>query len=514
MQGMYLNTSPYTLRACLELFEENATPLQLRVNDDDIYLIYNSEEWDSQPKYQEGKNHFILSGWFIYKNERNDLKALAKDLLSFGSRTLNDLDAGVFVLYWFDGHTTRIITDPLGLSNHYKDDLSEKIRIAPSTMALVKKEYHKKSDLMEGVLSKKNHLFGNFTLYEGISRLDPGSILSAKDSDKYFELAESNVLPVEELGSYMGTLIDCWPEKERIVPISGGLDSRFILANSKFQYGFTYGPETSPERVVALNFSDVFKRYFAYDYAEAKESDLAKGCLTEMSYGVLKPVDGLLANYRFVRQKFSNAKVFFDGYLGDALQRGTYVNHKGLSGEFLKVFPFLYFFFKRDGEKILMRRYKQLNEQESKALKADFHQKTQHLNLDGYQKVTYYELFYGRGGRYIAFGGNTLAAQFFTVVSPFAFTKVVNTFLHQNFAKTLTYKTIKLLWRNVSKKYTSVPVESGYKPKSSILLIPFIQIIHRLMFHFIPSRANYSVKMQRERSNVLDNKVDTTEVDT
>ena len=51
-------------------------------------------------------------------------------------------------------------------------------------------------------------------------------------------------------------------------------------------------------------------------------------------------------------------------------------------------------------------------------------------------------------------------------------------------------------------RYRNKQVESGYKPQTPIVLIPFIQIVYRLMFHFIPSRANYGVKMRRAKKNL------------
>jgi hypothetical protein len=61
---------------------------------------------------------------------------------------------------------------------------------------------------------------------------------------------------------------------------------------------------------------------------------------------------------------------------------------------------------------------------------------------------------------------------------------------------------MKKLWKKMPKRYRNKKVESGYKPQTNILLIPYIQIVYRLMFHFIPSRANYGIKMRREQKKL------------
>jgi hypothetical protein len=115
--------------------------------------------------------------------------------------------------------------------------------------------------------------------------------------------------------------------------------------------------------------------------------------------------------------------------------------------------------------------------------------------------VTYYEFLYGRGGRYTIFGSNILAAQFFTVVSPFAARGIFDSFIQQDYAKAVRYRALKKIWSKVAVKYKKIKVESGYTPLSNPVTIPSIQLIYRLMFHFIPSRANYGVKSNRMENN-------------
>jgi hypothetical protein len=223
----------------------------------------------------------------------------------------------------------------------------------------------------------------------------------------------------------------------------------------------------------------------------------------EMSFGVLKPIPRLLTNYIHVKERFKNANAFFDGYCGDVFQRGTFLNFKGKLGEIFKIFPWYYRLLKWDAETILRKRHQVLTDVEFALFYNDFKNKTEHLALDDAQKVTYYEFLYGRGGRYAIYGSNILAAQVFTIVSPFSHRVILTTLLHQDFFDGVCYKVMKKLWKNMPERYKNKKVESGYKPKTSIMLIPYIQIVYRLMFHFIPSRANYGVKMRRaQKKNI------------
>jgi len=219
----------------------------------------------------------------------------------------------------------------------------------------------------------------------------------------------------------------------------------------------------------------------------------------EMSFGTIKPVDRLLTNYIHVKEHFKQANAFFDGYCGDVFQRGTFLNFKGKLGEIFKIFPSVYRALGWNAKKIMSHRHSVYSEEEFLLFYKDFEEKTGDLDLDDYQKVTYYEYLFGRGGRYAIYGSNILAAQVFTIVSPFSHRVVLASLLHQDFFDGVMYKNMKKLWRKMPEKYRNKKVESGYKPKTNIVFIPFIQIVYRIMFHLIPSRANYGVKMRRDK---------------
>ncbi|WP_147302645.1 hypothetical protein [Thalassotalea euphylliae] len=503
MRGLYLNCNFEKMDSMSPLSKDYSETIKLPAQVGDGYLVYSSEEWsNSSPILEVNGNIFIVAGWFIFENKLNDLPSLAEKLLQGGKDVLNDVEAGSFVIYWWNERTPSLLVDPFGLSSHYFDATANKLRVSPFVSALIVDGQHVITPILASVLQKKDHLFGDFTLFDGIERLSPGcQIFNSKDKQKYFSLNPPERLEFERQHEHIDELASHWQVDKRLLPISSGLDSRYLLASSRYYYGFTYGPDNSPEVSIASKFADCFDEYYSYDYQKPDESKLESELLSEMAFGVINPIARLLTNYEYIKTKFNRATAFFDGYLGDLFQRGTYVNFKGAEGELFKIFPLVYKYLNWSGEQILAKRYKQLNDEELELLLNDFRKNTSDLKLDEYQKVTYYEFIYGRGARYTAFGSNVLCAQFFTVVSPFASKKLFNTFIHQDFTESVQYKTMRSIWKKIPEKFRKQPVESGYSPKTPVIFIPFIQIIYRLMFHLIPSRANYGVALNRKKKS-------------
>lgn len=502
MRGLYLNCTNESIPVSSGYVASNSIEMNLP---DDIgiaygSLVYNPKEWSCKPEVRVGEHYFAIAGWFVYKGERNCLDTLSQALIKTGIQVLNDIEAGSFIIYWWNGEEGRVVNDYMGLSTHYIDLESTSLKVAPSVKCLYQPLVHTINPMLKSIMDKKEHLFGDHTLYNGIERLSPGSSYSELGKQEYLSLSKEDALPLDELVSQVGRLVDRWPVKHRLLPISGGLDSRFILSSNHFEFGFTYGPETSPERKIASHFQSEFQQYHSYNYIDIPKLDIEDNFLEEVAFGVHKKITpSLFSNYDYVRKQFMEAEFFFDGYIGDALQRGTYIQLKGLVGEVLRLFPVLYRF-KLSAKLLMRRRYKELDDDEFAFFFTDFTDKTQQLKLNAYQKVTFYEALYGRGARNIVFGGNVLVSQIFTSVSPFTSKSVFNSLLQQDFSRAVSYKTIKRLWSKVNQKYRKVPVESGYSLTTPRLVIPYIQLLFRLMLHFIPSRANYSVTLKRKGS--------------
>jgi len=497
MRGLYVNCDGCDIPASINLAKKYSKTFVFPEEIGKGQVIYSPTEWPHEPYYSYNGHTFVATGWFIYEGAKNNLALLAKDIIEQGYQVLNNVEAGTFLIYWWDGEQAQVLVDPMGLSTHFIDLRSEQLKVAPSVKVLFNSNIHQINPVQQSILNKKQHLFGDYTLYEGIERLSPGSVYSLSDKKNYFELAPELCKPMENIGEEIGKLASYWNKDIRLLPISSGLDSRFILANTEFDHGFTYGPKDSPELNIAGKFADDFEEYYAYDFGEPALYKDEMEVNQEMSFGVLKPIERLLANYVHVREKFKTVSAFFDGYCGDVFQRGTFINYKGIEGELFKIFPWVYKLLKWDARKILRKRHSVLTAEEFSLVYEDFLDKTENLALDVRQKITYYEFLYGRGGRYAVFGSNILSAQLFTVVSPFAQRIVFNTVIHQDFYDSIKYKTMKKLWSKMPEKYRREKVESGYKPASNTLLIPFIQIVYRLMFHLIPSRANYGVQQRR-----------------
>lgn len=497
MRGLYINCDTSQIPACAELSDIYSKSYSFSNELLTGLVIYNPHDWSSPPVYTLNTDTFIVSGWFIYEGKRNNLAKLAEDIINKGTQVLNRIELGSFIICWKTAEQWQIISDPMGLSNHFIDTVNDTVTIAPTVKVLYRIGIHTLNPLMESVLAKKGCLFGDFTLFNGIERLTPGSIYCKNGKSHYSDLFSESPLPLKDVGDVFSKATECWPIENRLLPISSGLDSRFILANGQFTYGFTYGPKESSEISIAGQFSEKFEEYHSYDFASPPLYAAEAQLLDEMSFGSVKAIPRLLTNYMYIRNKYKAAHTFFDGYLGDGLQRGTYVNFKGVQGELLKIFPFVVGWFDMSATKLLSLRYKELNEAELEVLYQDFYDKTASFQLDEYQKVVYYESLFGRGGRYTIFCSNVVCGQFFTVVSLFSHKKAFNTFIRQNFIETIKYKTMKNLWIKVPSEYREKKVESGYKPSTSPLFIPFIQIAYRLMLHCIPSRANYDINSKR-----------------
>jgi hypothetical protein len=160
-------------------------------------------------------------------------------------------------------------------------------------------------------------------------------------------------------------------------------------------------------------------------------------------------------------------------------------------GELYRFFPFLYTLKKVDARFILQRRYHNLNAQEFAVFFDDFCRRTDHLALDDYAKVTYYEFVWSRGARFVNNGALTLNGQFATIVPLFANPVIFSTLIREDFSKTIRFKTVDKIWQLVDRKYKAIKFENGYKISTSNFAKPKLALVWRLLIRYVPGFGNY-----------------------
>lgn len=133
----------------------------------------------------EDKNNNVfacISGMIIYNKKSNNLREFIDEFIVNGKEILSELDGGNYFIYIFNNGIEYIITDMYGQNPHYID---EKGNVAPTPYLLVNNET-KHNKLLLNIYKKRNYIFGNYTVFEGINRLDPGSLFINGVREKYY----------------------------------------------------------------------------------------------------------------------------------------------------------------------------------------------------------------------------------------------------------------------------------------------------------------------------------------
>ena len=469
MKGLYYNVAKITdicdeFKFCVNRDAEI-------VSEGKVNLIVSANRQSSQLVDENGDT-LVVYGWVTYNNKMNPLEEILNDFREilkneepFGKLKF---DSGNFIIYLLIKETEYIVTDPWGFAAHYARFDNKKIdQIAPSPAFI--KEGASVNKLCESILNKKNHLFGDLTLYNEILRLSPGFVYEIDKEKKscYFNYANNTKNSLEDAMDAFSANYGFGNNKERsILPISGGLDSRFILGVHEFSYGYTFGPRDTGDRPVARNFREYFDYYDEFSFKELTYEQKVKDYSSIIFDGISqKPFAELLVVYRKLKNCFPEADFFYDGYLGDVLLRGTYFNHTSFKGNFQKIFvSSIYKNF--TPEKVLKQRYAQLSSEEFSLLLHQYNSLDviQNLAIPDTHKFLLFEMLYGRGARYIVNGGTTMASQFYTVVQPFFQNKSMFDYLFQQSAKEmLNWAKVKAVFKCLPKSL-SIKTYSGYSP--------------------------------------------------
>lgn len=480
MKGVYINTkvddSP--LITLGKEYSLKLTSLSLGNNCITICSDDNIDAVTSHDNY-----FFVLSGWAY------DGKLVNAEELSY--LYLNDelgkIRAGNFVFLVFEkpNQNLKVVTDPFGLSTHYYRINSGKLELAPTTSAFSDKSLDKVWFSFE---QQHGHLVGNHTRYENIKRLPPASEMdNVGNIARYWSVSKVAPDELKNVRKEFRNLISSWPVEERVIPLSGGFDSRLIASCGQFRFGYTYGEKNSDDRKIGKKITNSCVEYL--QFSQPCNDEVANSINNYLFDGkILNLIGTYQKTFLTLRQKQSEKSklTVFDGHLGDGLQRGSYLKLGGVVGVIFLLFPWLYNL-PLSSRFLLKRRYKGLDDYNFNLLVTEFNNETNGLDFDNLQKVVYFEAMFGRGGRFIVNGGNIAASQFFTVVSPFANTEVFQTLLSQDFRRVVSYKNMKVLWEGADNVFLETPTETGIKPSGSHILAPFLRVVNAIRQNMLTS---------------------------
>ncbi len=307
------------------------------------------------------------------------------------------------------------MTDPFGLHPHYFTDGDPFSRLAPSPAYLSQGRDH--DPLAASLLRRRHHLFGSRTLYEGVERLPPGAIVTPGRTIPYFDYtATTGDLPdVPDLLSREFAAFDGIPT---VLPLTGGLDSRLVLASVDVDYGYTFGRADTWDRPVARRFAGFLREYDEFSLLDHPYPKEIRAAVMRIFDGTCDaPFAEIVPAYQRLATNWGGGHVLIDGYTKDVFQRATYLTHGGLRGSLAKLLPILTM---RNFDPIvfLCRRHP-LPDAEFSLIREPFERFVEPLALDAARKLLLFELVHGRGSRYTLNGGTILGGQFFIPVQAF-----------------------------------------------------------------------------------------------
>ena len=470
MKGLFVNI-PNAIKA-IQTFDvalgTESTLDYVRVGKHEIVANNSAEDWPQGCVYEDKAVALtvVAAGWLIFRGKFGNLSELASAIGNTSSDSqvdhlLSEIDAGAFIIFIRRGVDFSIITDPFGLHPHYCLDGAPLKGMAPSPTFLSKGL--KPDALRVSILSKMNHLFGNYTTYARIERLEPGSVNMGARHRRYFDYSPQEVTGVEIIAALRQTL-SLFRERKKILPISGGLDSRLILACGEYEYGYTFGPKETGDRPIARQFSGHFQKYLEFSLLDMKYNEKVRDAGVKMFDGVCeKPFVELLAVYKFLFDQWGKNCLFFDGYIGDVFTRGTFLKYGGFMGSIEKLFP-LITKVRFDALRMLRKRYAKLNDQEFGLLKGIYEEKIGHLKLSEPRKALLFDILYGRASRYAINGGTILSRQYFSPVQPFMIPIVFRKVFGIDPYEAMSYQTVPKLWRHLDDPLMQALTYSGFKP--------------------------------------------------
>ena len=495
MKGLYLNIPDARTRAAHDdnLLEVSAAIVSAVHHGDEIVVDYHAPDWPEGPLLQDRDHDLTLaaSGWFLLRGRPGNLRDLAEGFLlaredEARRALLAEITAGAFVILFLHGTERWVATDPFGLHPHYHLVDAPLGMIAPSPCFLargVTPAEGARDEALSRAHEQQGHLFGNYTAYRSIQRLPPGALLGPGKDLRYFDYSPpgDSARVDQRIGGVLverlSHVLQQFGPRARILPLSGGLDSRLLLSVGSMDYGYTFGPRDTGDRPVARRFAGHFKDYDEFSFLDLRYPLKVRQAGRRLLDGVCaKPFLELLPAYQRLYRRWGAAgegmggpsaaglgALFLDGYCGDVLQRGTYLTWGGVDGSLAKLIPGLG---RRgfDPHRRLDQRYAALEAPVRALLHNTFDRETAAWKLDPLRSVTLFELLYGRGSRYTLNGGTILSGQFFTPVQPFFFPEVFRSLWAIDPADATSYRAMREIWRGLPLELARVRTYSGFVP--------------------------------------------------
>lgn len=469
MKGLYVNVAGAEefARRTNELLGLKTPILRLRAGTDDVVLSYHGTSFPDGPVYRspDGKVVAVCAGWFAYRGRLGALPEFVESFLAASDEgrnvVLRDVKVGAYLIAIWVGDEVTFIPDPWGLYPHFQRRDAGRWRVAPNAKVLA--DGAPEDPFRASILDKANLLFGNLSPWPGIERFEPGTIRTANSATcyhHYFAPETDGAQAYEALRTALASI----PGRPRILPLSGGLDSRLLLAVGDYDYGYTFGPAETGDRLVARNFRSDFKDYFEFslldmnykrEYLEASDRIFAGWCR--------KPFKELFAVYRLLADRWGEGGFLYDGYPADGFTRGTWLKRKGLGGQIEKVFPRLAVrgFTAID---FLRKKYSSLNAAQFELLKQTYEAVSSGWRADEGHRAIMFQILYSHGARYAISGSTIMSREFFNPVHPFMMNEPFNALFPIPIPQQLAFTPVRKIWRQAPRKYATIPAASGLKP--------------------------------------------------
>ncbi len=501
---MYINKNNQTIPDAILAAESLFSECSVRTSLGEVTVSYDSRLWTQQPISQGAETTLILCGWFIYKGQVNPLKQLREEIKAQGLHaTLQHIEAGIFMGLYEDARGAVVFNDWFGLSAHFFRLENDRLLLSPFARSV--SQQGELDAINAGYLETAAHLWGQKTIFAGVRRLLPSSLLRVHNvagafqaaTEQYSDFTKVDSLPINELPSYMESTTSQFPTEHKFISLSAGFDSRMLGLTTQPSLAYTWGPERSKD---VLNGGLIAKElgisWSTFGFDEHEIEALDKQLDQYLTEGQIKDHNPqFLRNYRFIaeqlKQTAASQFIVVDGYLGDGLQRGTYCYGGSLRAEIKKLLPS--FFVGDSAERILSDSYRKLAPEALRELRKDLLSfDFRGLNVaNNCQQVTAFESMNVRNFAYVYSGGIATNSVWNVVIAPFAFPRVYKSLVEQPAKDVLTYKVFKEFWSNIHSPLKKLRSEGQYSVATPALMIPLLNFFGRLLTHFVPRFHNY-----------------------